>query len=96
MGRAMVALYRASDPHIFLGWEDKLDALIGVKPTLVLWGEHDFYLPLRFAEQWQKKGAALVRFPDAGHWLAVEKPIEYAHHLTEFLQRETDPALPNS
>lgn len=86
MGWAMLALYRASDPQKFAGWQERLSALIGQKPTLVLWGDHDFYLPVRFAEQWAKDGAKLIRFPDAGHWLAIEKTADYAQHLTAFFQ----------
>jgi pimeloyl-ACP methyl ester carboxylesterase len=87
MMQAMLAVYRASDPQDFAGWEEKLGVLLGRKPSLVLWGEHDAYLPIRFAEQWEKNGAKLIRFPDGGHWLAVEKPAEYAQHLAEFFQQ---------
>ncbi|GAB4511235.1 MAG: alpha/beta fold hydrolase [Anaerolineae bacterium] len=86
MGKAMLALYRASTPALLQGWEERLMAFIGTTPTLVLWGDKDTYLPGRFAEQWHKAGAQLVRFPEAGHWLAIEKPAEYAHHLTAFIQ----------
>jgi pimeloyl-ACP methyl ester carboxylesterase len=41
---------------------------------------------VRFAEGWECAGARLIRFPDAGHWLAIEKPTEYAHHLTAFFR----------
>jgi pimeloyl-ACP methyl ester carboxylesterase len=85
MGRAMLALYRASDPKDFIGWQEKLEDFITTHPTLLLWGEKDFYLPVRFAENWEKNGARLIRFPEAGHWLAIEKPSEYAHHLANFL-----------
>jgi pimeloyl-ACP methyl ester carboxylesterase len=86
MGAAMLALYRASDAKDFAGWEEKLNALLGHTPSLVLWGELDYYLPIRFAEGWQQHGATLIRFPDAGHWLAIEKPAAYAHHLNTFFQ----------
>jgi pimeloyl-ACP methyl ester carboxylesterase len=86
MGRAMLALYRASKSRNFAGWQEKLTAFIASNPTLVLWGEKDTYLPVRFAEQWERDGAKLIRFPDAGHWLAIEKPAEYAQHLAAFLQ----------
>lgn len=88
MGRAMLALYRASTPHLIKELEAQFSALIGEKPTLVLWGDRDTYLPVRFAEGWAKDGAKLVRYPDAGHWLAVEKPAEYAQQLAAFLQAD--------
>ncbi len=83
-GRAMLKLYRASDPSEFKGWEEKLNALIATKPTLVLWGAHDHYIPLWVAKRWEKCGAKLVMFPDGGHWLAIEKPLEYAQQLAAF------------
>ena len=85
MGQAMLALYRASDPALFAGWEDRLYELIGQKPVLVLWGDKDFYLPASFAERCGQHGAQVVHFPEAGHWLAVEKPADYAQHLTAFI-----------
>jgi pimeloyl-ACP methyl ester carboxylesterase len=84
MGRAMLALYRASDVREFAGWEDKLAAFIGSHPTLVVWGEKDYYLPIRFAEGWEKNGATLARFPEVGHWVMAEAPTEYAQQLTAF------------
>lgn len=86
MGKAMLAVYRASTPSVLVGWEDKLKAFMATTPTLVLWGDKDTYLPVRFAEEWRDAGAKLVRFPDNGHWLAVEMPTEYAQQLTTFLQ----------
>jgi haloalkane dehalogenase len=86
MGRAVLPLYRTSSPKAFNGWAQKLNALIAEKPTLVLWGEQDKYLPVWIAEGWQAHGATLHRFPDAGHWLMIEKPDEYARHVGEFLQ----------
>ena len=84
MGTAMLKLYRASSPSEFKGWEEKLNALIAVKPTLVIWGEHDHYIPLWVAKRWEKCGAKLLQFPDGGHWLAIEKPSAYAQQLTAF------------
>lgn len=86
MGKAMLAIYRASTPSVLVGWEEKLNALIATLPTLVVWGEKDTYLPLSLAESWGKAGAKMVRFPENGHWLAIEDPAEYARCLTEFLQ----------
>lgn len=85
MGRAMLALYRASTSSLVSGWDDKLKSLMAQKPTLVLWGECDYYLPVRLAEEWERSGAKLVRFPDAGHWLVVEKPEAYRAELSAFI-----------
>jgi pimeloyl-ACP methyl ester carboxylesterase len=58
------------------------------KPTLILWGDKDYYIAPDFAEKWGKHGAKVVRFADYGHWLAVENPAEYAKHLEAFISGE--------
>jgi pimeloyl-ACP methyl ester carboxylesterase len=88
MGAAMLAVYRASDPENFAGWDDRLHEFIANKATLVLWGELDTYIPVKFAERLEKHGARLIRYPDAGHWLAVTKTREYAEELSTFLKEE--------
>lgn len=86
MGQAMLALYRASNPEDFAGWDDRLYEFVANKSTLILWGELDYYIPIEFAEQLEKHGARLVRFLDAGHWLAVTKTREYADELIKFFK----------
>lgn len=86
MGQAVLAAYRASTPSVFAGWEDKLNKFIAEKPTLILWGDKDYYIAPDFAEKWRKAGAKVLRFAEAGHWLAIEKPAEYANALEEFIQ----------
>lgn len=88
MGRAMLQLYRATTPSLLGDWEQKLYAVIGATPTLVLWGDKDLYLPKRFAESWAAAGAKHISFPEAGHWLAIEKPKEYAGRLAAFFAGE--------
>jgi pimeloyl-ACP methyl ester carboxylesterase len=80
--RMILRWYRATDPSNFKGWEDKLRELAARIPSLVLWAGHDPYIPARFAERF---GAGVVeRFPDCGHWLPAEAPIEVAHRLLRF------------
>ena len=86
MGQQMLRLYRATDPEIFEKWEDKLYALVKRKPTLVLWGEQDKYIPLDFPERLAAHGAQLAKFPDAGHWLMITKPQEVARKIVRFLE----------
>jgi pimeloyl-ACP methyl ester carboxylesterase len=81
--RAVLRLYRASDPGNFRVWEDELLALSGRIPTCVLWGEHDPYIPRRFAARF---AAGEVHYlPGCGHWPPVEAVDEVAAHLRGFL-----------
>src|SRR5215469_9634770 len=48
MKQAILRLYRSSDSIIFAGWEDSLLQLTSRVPTLVLWGDHDPYIPRQF------------------------------------------------
>jgi pimeloyl-ACP methyl ester carboxylesterase len=83
MKRMILTLYRAADPALFAPWEEGLPALLAQKPTLVLWGERDPYIPARFAARF---GAAeVVHLPDVGHWPPVEAPAEVAALMLRFL-----------
>jgi hypothetical protein len=46
----------------------------------MLWGEHDPYLPAKFADRFT--GARVRRFPDCGHWVMAESPDESARCAT--------------
>ena len=82
MKQAILRLYRATDPEAFAGWEDALLQLTERVPTLVLWGEHEPYLPKHLADRF---GAQVVQhFPDCGHWLPQEASDEVAKRLEEF------------
>jgi pimeloyl-ACP methyl ester carboxylesterase len=83
MKRMVLRLYRAADPAAFAPWERGLTALLARKPTLVLWGDRDPYIPARFAGRF---GAAeVVHLPEVGHWPPVEAPAEVAAHMLRFL-----------
>lgn len=86
MKRMILALYRAADPALFAPWEEQLPALLAQKPTLVLWGDRDPYIPSRFAERFG--AAAVVHLPDVGHWPPVEAPAETAAHMRRHLAAE--------
>lgn len=66
--RALLALYRHADPDRLAraGWD--LGEL--ACPALVLWGDRDLYLPLRFAEAYAAAlpQAELEIVPAGGHW----------------------------
>lgn len=82
MKQAILRLYRATDPVVFVGWEDALLQLTARVPTLVLWGDHDPYISKHLAERF---GAQVVQhFPDSGHWLPEEASDEVSKLLGEF------------
>ena len=59
-------------------------------PVLVLWGAHDPYVPVRFAEQQREvfARAEIVRFEDSGHWPFADNPEAVAGALLPFLRRQ--------
>lgn len=56
------------------------------KETLVLWGERDGVLGREFAEPPPDlvPHCRTIRFPDAGHWVHIEKPDEVNRELLAF------------
>lgn len=86
----MLRWYRASDPQNFQGWEDALQVLLHTKPSLVLWGEHDPYIPAKFAHRFGAADVELVG--DSGHWLPAEKPDFVGQRLLRFY-RDHAPAV---
>lgn len=93
MKRMVLRLYRAIDIKDFRGRENALRNLAASVPSLVLWGDHDPYVPARFAETF---GAQKVEhFPDCGHWLPLEAGREIAERLRTFLAEESDHAQRN-
>ena len=84
MKKMVLKLYRAADIEDFRQWQPKMLEATGRIPTLVLWGEHDPFIPSWVADRF---GAADVkRFPAAGHWLPTEFPEKVAEALRRFLQ----------
>jgi pimeloyl-ACP methyl ester carboxylesterase len=83
MKKEVLTLYRATDPSSFRGWENELLEVTAKKPTLVIWGDRDPYIPSRYAERF---GASeVVHMPDVGHWPPVEAPHETAQLIARFL-----------
>jgi pimeloyl-ACP methyl ester carboxylesterase len=86
--RMMLRWYRAADPRNFAGWEDRLRSVLASKQSLVLWADHDPYIPCRFADSF---GARLVEHhPESGHWLPAEVPDEVSMRLLRFYAEGTD------
>lgn len=82
MKRMMLRLYRALDPEVFKGWEDELRSLAARLPSLVLWGDRDPWIPVRFADLF---GAQQVEhLVNCGHWPPAEAPEEVSTRLLRF------------
>jgi pimeloyl-ACP methyl ester carboxylesterase len=85
--RAVLKLYRATDDPGGMS-----EALIGLfaprdLPALVIWGEHDAYLPASYAERQREAfpSAEVHVLPASGHWPFADAPDTVERLLTEFL-----------
>lgn len=72
--RAILRLYRASDPAVLAEAGRDLERIAA--PALVLWGERDPYIPARFATDLAARlpGASEEIVSGAGHWPWVHDP----------------------
>jgi len=71
-------LYNPSLPHL----------LGSVRtPTLVVWGSHDRIVPAECADAYVRAlpDARLARIEGAGHFVEMEKPLELARAITQFV-----------
>jgi pimeloyl-ACP methyl ester carboxylesterase len=92
--KAVLALYRATDDPGGMS-----EALVGMFaereiPALVIWGEHDAYLPWSFAARQREAfpAAEVHVLPASGHWPFADAPDTVERLLTEFLANLTTPA----
>jgi len=85
MQTTILKIYRAMSPSAFEGWEDRYLELTKSKPVIVIWGDQDPYIPLKFgyAER-MANGQKVHRIADAGHWVAAEIPALFAKYWLEF------------
>jgi pimeloyl-ACP methyl ester carboxylesterase len=86
--RAVLDLYRATpDPG---GMSENLVGLFAPRdiPTLVIWGEHDAYLPSAYAYRQREAfpSAEVHVLPVSGHWPFVDAPEAAERLLVEFLR----------
>jgi pimeloyl-ACP methyl ester carboxylesterase len=85
--KAVLALYRATDDP-----SEMSESLVEVFakreiPALVVWGEHDAYLPSSYAERQREAfpAAEVHVLPASGHWPFADAPDTVERLLTEFL-----------
>ena len=71
--RAILSLYRSSDPSALVAAGDGLERVSC--PALVLWGEDDPFIPSRFAAEFAARlpRAEVAVLPDAGHWPWIDR-----------------------
>jgi pimeloyl-ACP methyl ester carboxylesterase len=57
------------------------------KPTLILWGENDKYLPLSLGDRIHKDitGSKMERIPNCGHFVPEDQPERATKIIVEFL-----------
>ncbi len=85
---AVLRLYRATDDRavslVYL--QSRLRSLD--RPALVVWGAHDPYLPVRYAERQRETfpRAEVVVLPDSGHWPMIDNPIAIEQPVLRFLK----------
>lgn len=83
--RMVLRWYRAMDPEVYVGWDDKLLAATARTPTQVLWGDRDPFVSPATAERY---GAGSVQhFADHGHWLMIEDPDAAASAIAALVAR---------
>lgn len=87
--QAVLRLYRAT-PDLGALVEPLTRALGPLRlPALVLWGEADPYLPLRYAQaQSVCFDAEVVPLPGCGHWPMVDDPAGFIARVLPFLRRQ--------
>ncbi len=92
--RAVLKLYRATpDPG---GMSENLIGLLAPRqiPALVIWGEHDAYLPASYAREQERAfpGVDVHVLAASGHWPFADAPETVERLLVEFLARAGAPA----
>jgi pimeloyl-ACP methyl ester carboxylesterase len=95
--RAVLRLYRSANDPGGVG-EQLWRALRPLdRPALVIWGRHDPYLPVAFAERQRETfpRAEVVVLDQSGHWPFADDPNRVAELVLPFLQRQVVAAAPS-
>jgi pimeloyl-ACP methyl ester carboxylesterase len=92
--RAVLALYRATDDPGAAGVEFAAFLAPQDIPALVIWGEHDAYLPSSFATRQRDAfpSAEVHVLQASGHWPFADAPETVERLLVEFVARVAAPA----
>lgn len=91
--RAVLKLYRATDDPG--GMSEHLVGLFRDReiPALVIWGEHDAYLPSSYAQRQRQAfpAADIHVLPASGHWPFADAPETVERIFVEFLTKLKQP-----
>jgi pimeloyl-ACP methyl ester carboxylesterase len=84
--RAVLALYRGTSTEDMSAVAAALRAMD--LPSIVVWGVHDRYVPVEFADRNQEAlpRATVHRIEKAAHWPFIDQPDEVASVLLPFLK----------
>jgi pimeloyl-ACP methyl ester carboxylesterase len=89
--RMVLRWYRAMEPALYAGWDERLIEATAKTPKRVLWGDLDPFLPASTAERY---GGEVTHLPDCGHWVMLEEPEQAAAAIAELVA--TRPARPRT
>jgi pimeloyl-ACP methyl ester carboxylesterase len=86
--RAILRLYRSSPPSFLESLAAPLRRMS--RPTLVVWGAHDPYIKVEYAEQQKQTfpDAEVVVLEESGHWPMWDAPEEMEAAIVPFLARQ--------
>jgi pimeloyl-ACP methyl ester carboxylesterase len=70
--------YRAMDPEVWRGWNERLREVTARVPTQVLWGDLDPFIGKAQADRF---GGEVHHFEDCGHWAMLEEPERFAAQI---------------
>jgi pimeloyl-ACP methyl ester carboxylesterase len=82
--RHVLRWYRAMDPEVHSGWDERLLAATAELPKQVLWGDLDPFLPATTADRF---GGEVRHLADCGHWPMMEEPALVAGAIAELAAR---------
>jgi len=87
--RTVLRWYRAMDPEVHRGWDERMRAATDHLPKQVIWGDLDPFLPAATAERF---GGTVHRFADCGHWAMQEQPARAAQLIAAHVARASSRA----
>jgi pimeloyl-ACP methyl ester carboxylesterase len=82
--RMVLRWYRAMNPEVHKGWDERLLAATAKTPKRVLWGDLDPFLPATTAERY---GGEVTHFADCGHWVMLEEPDKAAAAIASLVAK---------
>jgi pimeloyl-ACP methyl ester carboxylesterase len=84
--RMVLRWYRAMDPEVYAGWDERLRDATARTPKRVVWGDLDPFLPPTMAD---KFGGEVRHVTDGGHHVMVEDPALAADTIAELVRQSS-------